>query len=179
MSHIPPLSSFGRRIMICGPSNSGKSTLAVAIGRTLGVPAVHLDRLSHLPNTDWADRPEAEFNALHDDAIKGEAWVMDGNYSRHFRQRLARATGVILLVDNRWACLGRYLIRTVFQKERAGNIAGGMDSLKWEMVDWILVRTPSNLRRYRQQLPKAGLPYLETTGMRDVKALYAAWGLQS
>ena len=32
---------IGRRIMICGPSNSGKSTLARAIGWKLDLPAIH------------------------------------------------------------------------------------------------------------------------------------------
>ena len=54
MPAIPPLETFGRRIMICGPSNAGKSTLAVAIGRRLGLPVVHLDQLNHLHSQDWA-----------------------------------------------------------------------------------------------------------------------------
>ena len=32
---LPPLSALGERIMICGPSNSGKSTLAVALARKI------------------------------------------------------------------------------------------------------------------------------------------------
>jgi len=38
-----PLASLGARIVILGPSNAGKSTLAVALSHKLGVPAVHLD----------------------------------------------------------------------------------------------------------------------------------------
>jgi hypothetical protein len=87
---IEPLDSFGRRIMICGPSNSGKSTLAAAIGRKLDLPVVHLDRLHHLPNSDWVKRPHDDFVRLHDAAIAGEAWVMEGNYSSLFPQRFAR-----------------------------------------------------------------------------------------
>ena len=57
MPPIPPLESFGGRIMICGPSNSGKSTLATAIGSATGLPVVHLDRLRFVPHTNWVDRP--------------------------------------------------------------------------------------------------------------------------
>ena len=53
MPDIPPLSTLGRRIMVCGPSTAGKSTLAVAIGRKLGIPAMHVDLFRHLPDTDW------------------------------------------------------------------------------------------------------------------------------
>jgi adenylate kinase family enzyme len=174
----PPLASFGERIMICGTSNTGKSTLAHAVGKALGLPVVHLDQLRFLPDTDWQDRPEPEFKALHDQAILGERWVMEGNYSRHFPQRIARATGIILLMDNRWANFGRYLWRTVFQKERIGNLAGNRDSLKWDMVHWVLVRAPRNVGIYRGYLPAAGLPYLELRSMRELNAAYVAWGIR-
>jgi adenylate kinase family enzyme len=171
------LADLGRRIMICGPSNSGKSTLAAAIGRKLTLPVVHLDLLQHLPNTDWQPRPEGEFQVLHDAAILGDEWVMDGNYSRLMPQRLARATGIVLISDNRWANFRRYLWRTLFQKDRVGNLQGGKDSLKWEMVHWILIASPKALRGYRTMLPQAGLPFIETRSMRELNALYAAWGL--
>jgi adenylate kinase family enzyme len=177
VSAFPPLADFGPRIMICGTSNTGKSTLAHAIGRAADLTVVHLDQLRFLPHTDWQDRPEAEFKALHDDAILGERWVMEGNYSRHFPQRLARATGIILVSDNRWANLARYVRRTLFEKERIGNLEGNRDSLKWDMVHWLLVRAPRNVARYRSVLPNVGLPYLQLGSMRDINALYAAWRL--
>jgi len=43
---FPPLEAFGRRIMICGPSNSGKSTLAAAVAQQLGILRDHLHRNS-------------------------------------------------------------------------------------------------------------------------------------
>ena len=118
------LSDLGRRIMICGPSSSGKSTLAVAIGRKLGIPAVHLDLFRHLPHTDWVQRPDADFYRLHDEAITADAWVMEGNYSVLMPQRLKRATGIILLGDHRWISLWRYIRRSLMQRDRAGGLDG-------------------------------------------------------
>ena len=175
---MPELDDLGRRIMICGPSNSGKSTLAAAISHKLGLPVVHLDLLQHLPNTDWQPRPEAEFQQLHDAAITGDAWVMDGNYSRHLPARLARATGIVLIADNRWANFRRYLWRTAMQKDRVGNLKGGKDSLKWDMVRWILIASPKALVRYRNTLPATGLPFIESRSMRELNQLYENWGLQ-
>ncbi|HUA80436.1 MAG TPA: hypothetical protein VL997_08700, partial [Dyella sp.] len=74
------LHELGERICILGPSNSGKSTLANAIARKRGWLAIHLDQLFHLPGSDWIPRPLDEFVALHDEAIQGDTWVMDGNY---------------------------------------------------------------------------------------------------
>ena len=177
MPEFPPLKDFGDRIMICGPSNAGKSTLAAAMGRKLERPVVHLDQLYDLPNTDWVKRPTEEFVRLHDEAVAAEMWVMDGNYSGLMPRRVARATGIVLLGDNRFANLRRYLFRTLFQRQREGNLEGNADSIKWLMVRWILFVSQRSVRRYRQELPRAGLPYVELRNIRQLNRLYAEWGL--
>jgi adenylate kinase family enzyme len=164
--------------MICGPSTAGKSTLAVAIGRKLRIPVAHVDLFRHLPNTDWVRRGDAEFHRLHDEAIAADEWVMDGNYSELFPQRVKRATGIILIGHHRIPTFLRYLNRTVFQRERRpGALAGNRDSIKWSMIHWILVVSPRNLRSYRRELPRTGLPFVEVRGMRGLNELYAAWKL--
>lgn len=179
MLPVPPLETLGRRIMICGPSNSGKSTLAVSMAAKLGCDALHVDLMRHLPDTDWVQRSDEEFAALHAAAIQEENWVMDGNYSALMPARIARATGIVLIGDNRWANLVRYLRRTLFQKNsRLGSLAGDKDSLKWEMVHWILGPSPRNLARYRVELPATGLPFVESRSMPELKRLYMAWGLE-
>ena len=175
---LPPLASFGERIMICGTSNTGKSTLAAAIGRRLDLPVVHLDQLRFLPNTDWQERPDNEFRILHDEVIKTDRWVIEGNYSSLAPQRLARATGIILLNDNRWSNFLRYLRRTLFERHRIGNLQGNKDSLKWEMVHWVLVRGPQRMEEYGRKLPAAGLPFLKLPSMRALNRAYTAWGLE-
>ena len=57
MGEFLPLAALGPRIMICGPSNSGKSTLAVAMASKLGAEAFHVDLFRHLPDTNWVQRP--------------------------------------------------------------------------------------------------------------------------
>jgi adenylate kinase family enzyme len=174
-----PLSALGDRIMVCGPSNSGKSTLAVALAEKLGSEAFHVDLFRHLPDTDWVQRPDNEFAALHDAAIRKDRWVMDGNYSALMPQRFARATGIILLGDSRWANFRRYVWRTLFQKRtRPGSLAGDKDSLKWEMIRWILIVQPPLRERNRAFLRSAGLPMLELDSMAELNRLYADWGLE-
>jgi adenylate kinase family enzyme len=175
----PALAELGDRIMICGPSNAGKSTLAVALASKMGCEAFHVDLFRHLPDTDWVQRTDEEFAALHDAAILRERWVMDGNYSKLMPQRFARATGIILLGDSRWANFWRYLNRTLFQKRtRPGSLAGDKDSIKWEMIRWILIVQPPLRERNRQYLQSAGLPILELGSMAELKRLYRDWGLE-
>ena len=179
MSDFPPLASLGDRIMICGPSNAGKSTLAVALAKKLDSEAFHVDLFRHLPDTDWVQRSDEEFTALHDAAILKDRWVMDGNYSKLMPQRVARATGIILLGDNRWANFARYVRRTLFEKrQRPGSLAGDKDSIKWEMVRWILLVQPPLREQARARVRSAGLPLIELGSMRELQRLYEAWGLE-
>lgn len=177
MPSIPPLESLGPRICIFGPSNSGKSTLALALSAKLGIPAVHLDQLHHLPDTDWRPRPREDFEALQRQAIAQEHWVMDGNYSALFPERMARATGAIVLDDNHWLRLARYFRRTLFEPQRAGMLVGGKDSIKWEMIRWVALTSRHNGERYRKMVQNAGIPHAFCRSMADVKQLHRQWDL--
>lgn len=173
-----PLVALGPRICIMGPSNSGKSTLAQAIGAARDLPVIHLDPLHHHPNTDWEPRPAAEFLALHDAAIGTERWVMDGNYSRCLPQRLARATGVILLDVPTMTSLMRYLARCWSAGDRIGGLEGGRDSVKWTMLHHIAVATRANRRRYRAIADTIELPVVRLASPRAIADFYRAAGLR-
>lgn len=172
------LEDFGERICILGPSNSGKSTLAQAIARKRGLAVVHLDLLYHLPNTDWKVRPTDEFVALHDAAITGERWVIDGNYSKCMPKRFLRATGLILLDIPTPASLFRYFRRTLFERKRAGALEGGRDSIKWDMIYHIAVVAPKNRKRYANIFQDVELPKLRLTSLRAIRQCYEQWGLE-
>lgn len=176
MAGIPPLAALGPRIMVLGLTNSGKSTLAVALSAKLGVPAVHLDQLQHRPYTNWEQRPEAEFASLHDAAIREPAWIIDGSYSRVMPQRLLRATGIIVVTDGLFTRYWRYFARTLFQKVRAGALAGGQDRVNWRMLAW-LWKTRNSIDKYRQLALRSGRPYVFASNKRELDALYAEWGL--
>ncbi|MEL6061759.1 MULTISPECIES: AAA family ATPase [unclassified Methylobacterium] len=171
------IEALGPRICIIGPSNSGKSTLAAAIGRARNLPPIHLDQLYHRPNTDWEPRPAEEFQALHDAAILGPRWIMDGNYSRCLPQRLERATGLIVLDVPTAVSLVRYLRRTWFERDRYGTLEGGRDSVKWSMIRHIVVTTPANRKRYAQMFGATGLPTLRLDTPQALARFYRREGL--
>lgn len=176
MDAIPKLETLGRRIIIMGPSNSGKSTLAEALSRKLGVASVHLDLLRHLPNTDWVQRSDTEFAQLHDRNLEADSWIIEGNYSVLLPQRLARASGIIIIDDHYLRRYLRYFRRTLFPTNRAGGLEGSRDSIKWDMIHWIWASRNGNIR-YREAAVEAGLPRVFCRSLDEVKALFAAWGL--
>ena len=172
------LEDLGTRICIMGPSNSGKSTLAQAIAQARGLEAVHLDRLHHLPHSDWVPAPGDAFATLHDAAIMGERWVIDGNYSRLLAQRLARATGYILLDSPTALSLYRYFRRCWFERDRRGGLEGAHDSVKWRMIRYIAIATSSNRVRYRSMFDAIDLPRIRIASRRALTAFYLSNGLK-
>jgi adenylate kinase family enzyme len=172
------LSELGDRICIMGPSNSGKSTLADAIGRKKGMQTIHLDVLHHLPETDWVPRVFADFQRLHDSAITADRWVVDGNYSQLLPQRLARATGFILLDISTPLSLFRYIRRSLVRRGRIGGLEGGKDSVKWDVLKHIAIATPKNRKRYAKLQHTIELPKVCLTSAAQIDACYSAWGLR-
>lgn len=91
------------RIVIIGCGGAGKSTLARQLGEKLDIPVVHLDRLFWKPG--WVELPRDEFDALVQQELEKEKWIMDGNFDRTIPQRIARCDTVIYLDFNRLTCL--------------------------------------------------------------------------
>ena len=172
------LSELGDRICIMGPSNSGKSTLADAIARKSQTQATHLDVLHHLPGTNWMPRPFADFQRMHDTAIMADRWVVDGNYSQLLPQRLARATGFILLDISTPLSLFRYIRRSLVRRGRIGALEGGKDSVKWEMLKHIAITTPRNRKRYAELQHTIKLPKICLASAAQIDACYSEWELK-
>ena len=117
-----------QRIVILGNSGSGKSTLARALGQRLGVPVVHLDRLFWEP--DWVEANTTLFRQRVREAVAGDAWVCEGNYSRKtFDLRLPTADLIIWLDTPRHACMRRVILRSVMNRPRPDLPAGCTEKL--------------------------------------------------
>jgi adenylate kinase family enzyme len=74
-------SAIGRRIIVIGSSNAGKSTLAEQLAERLDVPFIELDALHWEPG--WVEAEREVFRERVRRAIAPAAWVMAGNYTRH------------------------------------------------------------------------------------------------
>jgi len=172
------LAELGPRIGIIGPSSSGKSTLADQLAGRLGCPVAHLDQLAHRPFTSWQRRDDAEFVALHDDFIKGEAWVMDGNYGVCMPQRLARATAVIWLDPPLLGCIARY-IKRCWQNDgaRKGGLEGAETEFSFALIKFTLVTYPKNRLRYARMLQDTRIKPLMIRSMNDLNRYKTFWNL--
>lgn len=137
------------RICIIGPSSSGKSTLAQKLGEKLNYPVLHIDQIAHIPGTKWKRCSLEDTIQKHNDFIEKESWIIEGNYSKMMPKRLERADLVIVLHFNRFGCLYRF-IRRSFQKNtnRAGMLDGGIETIKWSMLKYILFVASQKNKKY-------------------------------
>jgi adenylate kinase family enzyme len=109
---IPPRSPhIQRRVSVVGNAGSGKSTLARALAARLGVPHVELDGIYHQPG--WTPLAEEELVRRVGEAIAGDGWVIDGNYSAVRPLIWARADTVVWLDRPRRIVMRRIIWRTV------------------------------------------------------------------
>jgi len=125
-----------RRIIVVGSQESGKTSLALKLGRQLGLPVIHLDVLYWQPG--WKPSDTASFRTRVTDAIAGDAWVVDGSYSGlAFDLTLARADRLVVIERPRWLCQWRILLRSAFNRDTARpDLPEGCP----EQFDWTLMR---------------------------------------
>jgi adenylate kinase family enzyme len=166
------LDDLGVRICIMGPSSSGKSTLAHAIGDAKDLPVVHLDQLRHVPGSRWQLRADDDFAALHDEAVRGEGWVIEGSYSSLLPPRLARATGFILFDSAAALGVVRYLRRTWSHRVRIGGLDGTEDRFSWEMIRYILGTGRANQRGYRALYSELAVPKVMLSNRAELGRFY-------
>ena len=105
-----------QRVSVVGTSGSGKSTLGAALAKRLGTEFLELDSVFHQPG--WVPLPEEEFRRRVSDAVAGERWVVDGNYSKVRDIVWARADTVVWLDLPRRTVMRRVIWRTL------GRVAG-------------------------------------------------------
>ena len=139
-----------QRILILGPSGSGKSILGKRIGRILGIPTVHLDMHFWKPN--WIETPKDEWHIKVKELIASDTWVMDGNYTSTLQMRVDVADTIIFLDMTRRMSYFRVLVRYLRNrgKTRPDVTEGCPEKIDMEFIRWIWtyphIRKPATLR---------------------------------
>lgn len=83
------------RINVVGASGSGKSFFSKRLAALLGNPYVQMDALFWKPG--WCESEDEEFFPLLEESLKGDSWVLDGNYNHTLSIKWKRVQWVIWL----------------------------------------------------------------------------------
>ncbi|UCF10981.1 MAG: adenylate kinase [Candidatus Bipolaricaulota bacterium] len=130
----------GRRINVIGVCGSGKTTVGRILAARLGLPFVELDALAWGP--EWTLSSDEDLRRRVDEGTRGDAWVLDGNYSR-FRDLVWPRADTIVWLDYSfprafsqllWRTLRRCATREELwsgNRERPMNALFSRDSILW------------------------------------------------
>jgi adenylate kinase family enzyme len=116
-------SGIGQRVVIVGPSSSGKSTLGERLAALIGVPFVELDGLFWKPG--WEESRDEEFQAKLQPALAGEQWVAAGNYFRHMWPTIWRRAETIIWLDLPFRVSAGRIVRRSWRRWRNNEVLWG------------------------------------------------------
>ncbi|WP_121610762.1 DNA topology modulation protein [Mesobacillus foraminis] len=126
-----------KKIVLIGSGGSGKSTLARQLGEKLKIDVLHLDSLFWKPG--WVETPREEWIDTQQYLVKGETWIMDGNYGGTMGIRLNAADTIIFLDIPRIICVYRAFKRMLQyrNKTRPDMGEGCEERFNYEFFKWI------------------------------------------
>jgi len=127
-----------KRILVIGSGGSGKSTLSVKLGATLGIEVFHLDKLYW--SAGWIESERNKWQSIVEELLVREQWIIDGNFSGTLQQRIESCDTIVFLDLSRALCLWRILKRRLHYRHggRPDMAEGCNERLNLEFVSWIL-----------------------------------------
>ncbi|MEO5860251.1 MAG: DNA topology modulation protein [Pyrinomonadaceae bacterium] len=145
-----------KRVVVVGSGGSGKSTFSAELGRSSGLPVIHLDREYWRP--DWEETPVDDWNARVAELLAGESWIMDGNFGGTREMRMRAADTIIFLDLPRRVCLYRILKRTFkyFGRSRPDMTEGCNERLDLKFIGWVWNYKHQSRERLLAELEGAG-----------------------
>ena len=92
-----------QKVIIIGCPGSGKSTFSRALNKITHLPLYHLDMLYW--NSDKTTVSRDIFDARLNNVMRGEKWIIDGNYARTMERRIDACDTVFFLDFPTEVCL--------------------------------------------------------------------------
>jgi adenylate kinase family enzyme len=169
------------RINVVGSSCSGKTTIARQIAAQYGIPHIELDAVFW--QADWTPLPLDQYRSAVQAHASGDAWVIDGNYSRVRDIVWARATDVVWmnlpLATVLWRVIKRTTRRVISREELfSGNRETVRDAFlsRDSLIVWVIRTHRRRISELRETLESGEYPHLRVYEIKqpsDARALLA------
>lgn len=149
-----------QRVAVIGGSGAGKTTFARHLSEAIRVPHVELDALHW--DVDWTPTPAAEFRERVERALKGERWVVDGNYQSKLGTRILELSDTVIWLDPGRATIMRRVIGRTWRRAVSGEELWNGNRETWagfklwrrdESIIWWAWRSAGRVRREFGPLP--------------------------
>jgi shikimate kinase len=160
---------------VIGTSGSGKSRFARQLAAALKIPYLEMDRLYWKPN--WQEPNDEEFFSILEHALSGDAWVLDGNYTRTTHIKWLRANLVVWIDYSFPLTLYRVIKRSIlraWKKQELWPGTGNRESFmrlfsKDSMVLWALSHYASNKGKFEELMATESYAHIEFVRLRSLK----------
>jgi len=163
-----------QRIVIIGNSATGKTTLARELASTLGCP--HIERDAIQWQAGWKASSNDKFRERVIEAVKGDRWVADGNFSRVRDVVWGRADTLVWLDYPLWFSLWR-LTRRSWQRIQQKEMLWNGNHETWRhllgrdgVFMWTLKAHFRHHREYPQLFLEPQFQHLEVVRLRSERA---------
>jgi adenylate kinase family enzyme len=123
-----------------GCPGAGKSTFARAISKKSGIPVIHLDYYYHQKKFDFGNNKQAWLDKIAE-LTSGDSWIIEGNYSSSYEQRIPVSDTLIFLDMPPWLSVWSVLKRR-FQysnKGRAEMPADWVERINLEFFKYVVM----------------------------------------
>jgi adenylate kinase family enzyme len=160
-----------QRISVVGTTGSGKTSLARQISVCRKIPHVELDYLYWEPN--WIQAPNDVMCERVSQAISGNSWVVDGNYSI-VRDIVWQKADTVVWLDYSWpVVISRILWRTLSRVVTQQQVCNG-NRETWQttfsrdsIILWALKTYHQKRREYPQLFTKPEYAHLKIVHLRS------------
>lgn len=121
-----------KKVIVIGCPGAGKSTFSRLLSEKTGLPLYHLDLIWHKPDRTTVSREE--FDRRLDELVKGDKWIIDGNYGRTLEIRIKACDTVFLFDLPTEVCLEGAMARIGKKRE---DMPWTEETLDPEFKEWI------------------------------------------
>ena len=167
-----------QKVLVIGSCGSGKSVFSQRLGDLTGLPVIHLDR--HFWRPGWVEPSKDVWQAQVEELLKGDRWIIDGNYGGTMDMRLAHCDTAIFLDFPRQVCTWRVIKRVLKNYGRTRPDLGegcpehvDLAFLKWTW-DYPTRSRPHVLERLQRVEDRVKIVTL--TSSREVEKYFAGLG---
>ena len=164
------------KIHIIGCSGSGKTYLANALAKKYNIPHFDLDDIQWDNNAKGygTKRPLEERNALLQEILNNNEWVIEGVYYAWVQQSFDEADKIYVLDMPRYLYKSRIIIRSI--KRKLGIQQGKRETLKsvYNLLKWTETFQNKNLKEIKTILEKYENKVIWLSSKKDVREIIKA-----
>jgi len=157
-----------KKINVIGTTGSGKSSFSKLLAKKLDYSYIQMDQLFWQPN--WIESSDEEFTAKIAEAVSGNAWVLDGNYSRTNTIKWQNVDTIIWLDYSYPRTFYQLMTRTlcrIISKKELWPKTGNKESFKSaflsrdSIIIWFFKNYGNNKYRYTKLMNAHCLPHVK------------------